>query len=93
MQFYVDRNTPAVDRVRWPAKPKDTAALKPEDETILKLLEQYGCESFRVHDGWAVVHDTASTYSELIREACRRYVAQEVGKVVQEAVEYKRLVP
>lgn len=61
MQFYVDRNTPAVDRVRWPAKPKDTAALKPEDETILKLLEQYGCESFRVHDGWAVVHDTAST--------------------------------
>lgn len=33
------------------------------------------------------------TYSELIREACRRYVAQEVGKVVQEAVEYKRLVP
>lgn len=33
------------------------------------------------------------TYSELIREACRRYVNAEVGIVVQEAVEYKRLVP
>ncbi|MFI5397584.1 MAG: ribbon-helix-helix protein, CopG family [Candidatus Binatia bacterium] len=33
------------------------------------------------------------TYSELIREACRKYVFVEGGKVVQEAVEYKRLVP
>ncbi len=33
------------------------------------------------------------THSELIREACRRYVNDEIGKVVQEAVEYKRLVP
>lgn len=33
------------------------------------------------------------TYSELIREACRRYVMEESGKVIQEVVEYKRLVP
>lgn len=33
------------------------------------------------------------TYSELIREACRRFVFTEGGKVVQENVEYKRLVP
>lgn len=33
------------------------------------------------------------TYSELIREACRRYVFAEGGKVVQESVEYTRLVP
>lgn len=33
------------------------------------------------------------TVSELIREACRRFVFAEGGKVVQEAVEYKRLVP
>ena len=33
------------------------------------------------------------TYSELIREACRRYVYAEGGKVVQELTEYKRLVP
>lgn len=33
------------------------------------------------------------TYSELIRDACRRYVFAEGGKVVQENVEYKRLVP
>lgn len=33
------------------------------------------------------------TYSELIREACRKYVFGESGKVVQEAVEYKKLVP
>lgn len=33
------------------------------------------------------------TVSEMIREACRRYVFAEGGKVVQEAVEYKKLVP
>jgi metal-responsive CopG/Arc/MetJ family transcriptional regulator len=33
------------------------------------------------------------TYSELIREAVRKYVFAESGKVVQEAVEYKKLVP
>lgn len=33
------------------------------------------------------------TYSELIRDACRKYVFAEGGKVVQEAVEYKKLVP
>lgn len=33
------------------------------------------------------------TYSECIREACRRYVHAEAGKVIQEAVEYKKLVP
>lgn len=33
------------------------------------------------------------TYSELIREACRKYVFSESGKVVQEVVEYKKLVP
>jgi metal-responsive CopG/Arc/MetJ family transcriptional regulator len=33
------------------------------------------------------------TYSELIREACRQYVFKEGGKVVQEAVEYRKLVP
>jgi metal-responsive CopG/Arc/MetJ family transcriptional regulator len=32
------------------------------------------------------------TYSELIREACRQYVFKEGGKVVQEAVEYRKLV-
>ncbi len=33
------------------------------------------------------------TYSELIRDACRKYVFAEGGKVVQEAIEYKKLVP
>lgn len=33
------------------------------------------------------------TYSELIRDAIRRFVFAEGGKVVQESVEYKRLVP
>jgi Ribbon-helix-helix protein, copG family len=33
------------------------------------------------------------TYSEVIREACRRYVYAEGGKVIQEAVAYKELVP
>lgn len=33
------------------------------------------------------------TYSELIREAVRKYVFAEGGKVIQEAVDYKRLVP
>lgn len=33
------------------------------------------------------------TYSELIREATRRYVNEEGGKVVQESVQYKQLVP
>jgi metal-responsive CopG/Arc/MetJ family transcriptional regulator len=32
------------------------------------------------------------TYSELIREACRKYVYAESSKVVQEAVQYKALV-
>lgn len=33
------------------------------------------------------------TYSELIREACRKYVYEESGKVIQEVVQYKQLVP
>lgn len=33
------------------------------------------------------------TYSELIREAVRRYVSAECGKVVQEATDMRRLVP
>lgn len=33
------------------------------------------------------------TVSEMVREACRQYVFKEGGKVVQEAVEMKRLVP
>jgi len=33
------------------------------------------------------------TYSELIREACRKFVFDESGKVVQEVVEYRKLVP
>ena len=33
------------------------------------------------------------TYSELVREAMRRYMQAEGGKVVQELVDYKKLVP
>jgi len=36
-------------------------------------------------------HARGVTYSELIREACRRFVMQEGGKVVAEKMEYNRL--
>ncbi len=48
-------------RISWPAKPADTAALAPEDQTVLALLKKYDCECFRVSDGWAVVKDDKST--------------------------------
>jgi hypothetical protein len=48
-------------KVRWPVKPSDTAAMEPQDKTVVALLKLYGCESFRVHDGWAVTKDHKST--------------------------------
>jgi hypothetical protein len=50
------------------------------DERMIEILRRIG-------------ETRGVTYSELIREACRRYVYEEGGKVVQEAAEYKRLVP
>jgi hypothetical protein len=35
--------------------------MAPEDLTILALLEKYHVESFRVHNGWACVHNESST--------------------------------
>jgi len=50
------------------------------DEKILEALRRIGAAR-------------GVTYSELVREACRRYVFEEGGKVVKEAVEYNKLVP
>lgn len=50
------------------------------DEKILKALRHIGAAR-------------GITYSELVREAVRRYVLAEGGKVVLEAAEMKRLVP
>ncbi|MFI5397583.1 MAG: hypothetical protein ACHQ9S_18760 [Candidatus Binatia bacterium] len=61
MLFPVNRMTESADRIRWPAKPADSPAAKPQDKTILRLLDEYKCESFRVSDGWAVVSGNNST--------------------------------
>lgn len=49
------------------------------DERILEALRRIG-------------EARGITYSELIREAVRQYVSKECGKVVQEAVDIRRLV-
>lgn len=48
-------------KVQWPVKPSDRPAMSPEDVTVCSLLALYGCESFRVNDGWAVTKDDKST--------------------------------
>ena len=50
------------------------------DENVLEAMKRIGAAR-------------GVTYSECIREACRRYVHAEAGKVVQEAVEFRKLVP
>lgn len=47
----------------------------------------------RILEGLRVIAAArGTTYSELIRIACREYVLREGGKVVQEAVEMKKIV-
>jgi hypothetical protein len=61
MLFEEDRITPATGRVRWPNKPRDEAALRPQDVSLLALMKKYGVEVFRVNDGWAAVKGEVST--------------------------------
>jgi hypothetical protein len=47
----------------------------------------------RILEGLRVIAAArGTTYSELIRVACREFVLKEGGKVVQESVELKKLV-